>query len=158
MPAPYSQDLRERVIGAVAGGKSARAAALRFGVSVSTGIRWVQRWRAEGHAAARAMGGDHSSRLKDHREAVLQLVARLPDLTLAEIRERLRAEYGVTVGLSTVWRFVAANKLTLKKRACTPPSRTVRTSPQRAAPSSGGNRRSTLTAWSSSTRPGPQPT
>ena len=158
MPAPYSQDLRDRVIGAVAAGKSARAAAIWFGISVSTAIRWAQRWRAEGHAAARAMGGDHSSRLKDHREAVLQLVARQPDLTLAEIRDRLRTEHGVTVGLSTVWRFVEANKLTLKKRACTPPSRTVPTSPKRGAPSSGGNRRSIPTAWSSSTRPGPPPT
>jgi len=145
VPAPYSQDLRDRVIAAVAAGKSARAAAIWFGISVSTGIRWVQRWRAEGHAAARAMGGDHSSRLRDHRETVLQLVARLPDLTLAEIRERLRAEHGVTVGLTTVWRFVEANKLTLKKRACMPPNRTARTSPKRGASSSGGSRPSTLT-------------
>jgi transposase len=158
MPAPYSQDLRERVIAAVAAGKSARAAAVWFGISVSTGIRWAQRWRAEGHAAARAMGGDRSSRLKEHRAALVQLVARHPDLTLAEIRERLRAEHGVTVGLSTVWRFVEANKLTLKKRPCMPPSRTGRMSPRRGAPSSGGSRRSIPTAWSSSTRPGPRPT
>jgi transposase len=123
MPAPYSQDLRDRVIGAVVGGKSARAAAVWFGVSVSTAIRWAQRWRAEGHAAARAMGGDHSSRLTGHRAAVLDLVAREPDLSLAEIRDRLSAEHGVGVAVSTVWRFLEANKLTLKKRACTRPSR-----------------------------------
>jgi transposase len=158
MPAPYSQDLRDRVIAAVAAGKSARGAAVWFDISVSTAIRWVQRWRAEGHAKARAMGGDHSSRLTDHREAVLQLVARHPDLTLAEIRDRLSTEHGVTVGLSTVWRFVEANKLTLKKRAYTPPSRTALTSPKRDAPSSGGNRRSIPTAWSSSMRLGPRPT
>jgi transposase len=61
-----------------------------FGVSVSTAIRWAQRRRAEGHAASRTMGGDHSSRLKDHRAAVLDLVGREPDLSLAEIRDRLR--------------------------------------------------------------------
>jgi transposase len=125
MPSPYSQDLRDRVIAAVAAGKSARGAAVWFGVSVSTAIRWAQRWRAEGHAACRAMGGDHSSRLKDHRAAVLDLVACEPDLTLAEIRDRLRAEHGVGVAVSTVWRFLEANKLTLKKRACTPPNRIV---------------------------------
>ncbi|HVB80323.1 MAG TPA: IS630 family transposase [Candidatus Binataceae bacterium] len=97
MPAPYSQDLRDRVIAAVAGGKSARAAAVWFGVSVSTAIRWAQRWRAEGDAMARAMGGDHSSRLKGHRAAVLDLVAREPDLSLAEIRDRVSAEHGVAV-------------------------------------------------------------
>jgi transposase len=158
MPAPYSQDLRDRVIAAVAAGRSARAAAVWFGVSVSTAIRWAQRWRAEGHAAARAMGGDHSSRLTDHQEAVLALVARQPDLTLAEIRARLYAEQGVSVGLTTVWRFLETNKLTPKKRACMPPSKTVPMSPTLGAPSSGGNRRSTRAASSSSTRLAPPPT
>ena len=154
MPAPYSQDLRERVIGLVAKGSSARSAAGHFSVSVSTAIRWVQRWRSEGHAEARAMGGDHRSRLKDHRTIALELVAKQPDLTLAEIRDALAASCGLTVGLSTVWRFVKAHKLTLKKRACTPPSRTVPMSPKRGASSSGGSRRSTPITWSSSTRPG----
>ena len=57
MPAPYSQDLRDRVIGFIALGGSARAAATRFDVSVSSATRWAQRWRAEGHARPRAMGG-----------------------------------------------------------------------------------------------------
>ena len=34
MPAPYSQDLRERVIGFMALGGSARAAATRFEISI----------------------------------------------------------------------------------------------------------------------------
>jgi transposase len=158
MPAPYSQDLRDRVIAAVAAGRSARAAAVWFGVSVSTAIRWAQRWRAEGHAAARAMGGDHSSRLRDHREAVLRLVAREPDLTLAEICARLHAEQGIKVGLTTVWRFLEINKLTLKKRACMPPSRSAPMLPTPGGPSSGGNRRSTRAASSSSTKPVRPPT
>ncbi len=114
MPAPYSQDLRERVAGAIAQGVSARAAARRFDISISTAIRWAQRWRGEGHAQARAMGGDHRSRLKEHRAFLLELIAREPDLTLREMRSALAAR-GVTVGLMTVWRFLAAHKLTLKK-------------------------------------------
>src|ERR671933_1042494 len=66
MPAPYSQDLRERVIGFMALGGSARAAATRFEVSVSSATRWAQRWRADGHARPRAMGGDRRSRLSEH--------------------------------------------------------------------------------------------
>jgi len=123
MPSPYSQDLRDRVIAAVAAGKSARAAAGHFCIGVSTAIRWVQRWRAEGHAAPRAMGGDHRSRLSDHGALALELGARHPDLTLEEIRQAL-AVSGISVGRSTVWRFVTAHKLTLKKRPSTPPSRT----------------------------------
>lgn len=123
MPAPYSGDLRQRVAAAVAQGASARSAAGRFGVSVSTAIRWAQRWRAEGHAQARAMGGDHRSLLVAHRGRVLELVAQQPDLTLQEIRGALAAQHGITVGLTTLWRFLTGQQITLKKRACTLPSR-----------------------------------
>ena len=74
MPAPYSQDLRRRVIGFMALGGSARAAARRFEVSISSAIRWAQRWRAEGHARPRPMGGDRRSRLSAQGARVLQLV------------------------------------------------------------------------------------
>ncbi len=126
MPAPYSQDLRKRVVVFMALGGSARAAAVRFDVSVSSAIRWAQRWRAEGHARPRAMGGDRRSRLREHGARVLQLVAQQPDLTLQEIRSALAA-CGITVGLSTVYRFLSAHNLTLKKRPCTRPSRIART-------------------------------
>ncbi len=125
MPAPYSQDLRERVLGFMALGGSARAAATRFEVSISSALRWAQRWRAEGHARPRAMGGDRRSRLGEHSTRVLQLVAQQPDLTLQEIRGAL-AVSGITVGLSTVYRFLCAHTLTLKKRPYTRPSRTAR--------------------------------
>ena len=125
MPAPYSQDLRERVIGFMALGGSARAAATRFYGSVSSALRWAQRWKVEGHARPRAMGGDRRSRLSEHGAKVLQLVAQQPDLTLQEIRRAL-AVSGITVGLSTVHRFLAAHNLTLKKRPYTRPSRTAR--------------------------------
>jgi transposase len=107
-------------------GGSARAAAVRFDVSVSSAIRWAQRWRAEGHARPRAMGGDRRSRLSEHGPKVLQLVAQQPDLTLQEIRSALAA-CGITVGLSTVHRFLGAHNLTLKKRPYPRPSRIART-------------------------------
>src|SRR3954465_3474048 len=126
MPAPYSQDLRERVSGFMALGGSARTAATRFDVSVSSATRWAQRWRAEGHARPRAMGGDRRCRLGEHSAEVLQLVARQPDLTLQEIRSALAVSCGITVGLSTVHRFLRAHKLTRKKRPYMRPSRTAR--------------------------------
>jgi hypothetical protein len=58
---------------------------------MSTAIRWAQRLLAEGHARARAMGGDHRSRLVEHRAAVLELVVQQPDLTLQEFRGALTA-------------------------------------------------------------------
>src|SRR5579863_4736374 len=116
MPAPYSGDLRDRVAAAVGTGASARSAAGRFGVSVSTAIRWAQRLRAEGHAQPRAMGGDRRSRLAEHRAVVLELVAKQPDLTLQEIRSALAAQHGIAVGLTSLWRFLQAQQITLKKR------------------------------------------
>jgi transposase len=154
MPAPYSQDLRERVVGFMALGRSARVAAMRFNVSVSSAIRWARRWRVEGHARPRAMGGDRRARLREHGTRVLQLVAQQPDLTLREIRSALTASCGITVGLSTVYRFLVAHNLTLKKRPYTRPSRTARMSPRLGASSSAANRRSIPSAWSSSTKRG----
>ncbi len=57
MPRPYSQDLRDRVVALVTGGRSRRATAKLFSVSVATVVRWSQRFRATGSAAALAMGG-----------------------------------------------------------------------------------------------------
>jgi transposase len=78
-------------------------------------VRWAQRLNAEGHAEARAMGGDRRSRLTGHRATVLTLIAHQPDLTLAEIRAELAERHGICVGLGTVWRFLAAQGITLKK-------------------------------------------
>ena len=72
------------------------------------------------------MGGDRRSRLSAHRVRVLQLIAQQPDMTLREIGSALAASCGITVALSTVHRFLAAQKLTLKKRPYARPNRTVR--------------------------------
>jgi len=116
MAKPYSQDLRVRVVAAVNSGSSASAAARQFGIGISTAIRWSQRWRAEGHANPRAMGGDRRSRLKEHRVTMLTLVAEQPDMTIAEIRKALATKAGIQVGVGTICRFFAVHKLTLKKK------------------------------------------
>lgn len=56
MARAYSQDLRERVLTATAAGTSARQAAERFGVGVSTAIVWVRRARLNGERTARRQG------------------------------------------------------------------------------------------------------
>jgi transposase len=63
------------------------------------------------------MGGDRRSRLTGHRATVLTLIAHKPDLTLAEIRAELAERHGISVGLGTVWRFLAAQGITLKKKS-----------------------------------------
>jgi len=53
MSKPYSEDLRERVVPAVEGGR--RQVASVFEVGVSTVVRWMQRLRATGSLAAKPM-------------------------------------------------------------------------------------------------------
>ena len=63
MARTLSEDLRGRVIAAVEGGASRRAAAERFGVGVATAIRWMRVFRATGATSAQPKGGD----LRSHR-------------------------------------------------------------------------------------------
>jgi len=114
MPKPYSRDLRERVVRAVETGVSRHEAAATFEVSPSSAIRWVTRWRQIGCLAAKRMGGKRSP-LDIHKEWLFELIAKEPDLTLEEIRGRLRA-HGIAVSASSVWRFFDRHKVTFKKK------------------------------------------
>jgi transposase len=114
MPKAYSQDLRERVVGAVEAGASCHEAAAAFEVSASSAIRWVSRWRQSGSVAAKPMGGKHSP-LDAHQVWLLNLIAAEPDLTLEELRGRLR-QRGISVSASSVWRFCERHNITFKKK------------------------------------------
>ena len=114
MPKPYSRDLRERVVRAVEAGASCHDAAGAFEVSVSSAIRWVARFRQTGSVAAKPMGGKLSP-LDAHKDWLLELIAVEPDLTLEEIRARLRGR-GIGANTSMVWRFFARHDITFKKK------------------------------------------
>ncbi len=120
MTKPLSNDLRRRVVASVDGGMSRRAAANRFGIAVSTAIKWVQAWYRTGSYQPRAQGGDNrSQRIEAHAEGILALVEETPDMTLAEIAAHLHAAHGLKVAHSTVWRLLDRHGMTLKKnRAC----------------------------------------
>src|SRR3954451_8482305 len=114
MPRPYSQDLRDRVVASVAGGRAPRASAGKFRVSVATVVRWSQRFRTRGSAAALAMGGHRPHCLASRREWLLARIAAKPDLTLRAIRAELAAD-GVKVSYGAVWAFFAREGITFKK-------------------------------------------
>ena len=119
MSKPLSVDLRERVVAAVDAGMSRRRAAERFGVSLSSAIRWTAQARRTGDVRPRPVGGDQRSRrIEAHAGVILGAVEGKPDITLAELRDLL-ARQGVPVAVSTLWRFFARRRITLKKvRAC----------------------------------------
>ena len=114
MPKPYSSDLRERVIEAVAAGSSRRAAAARFSISVSSAIKWMQRWRGTGSVAARPSGGSRSP-LDEQAATLLELIGSSPDLTLDEVCAALRAR-GVVASRTAVWRFFDRHRIGVKKK------------------------------------------
>lgn len=123
-----SVDLRERVMAAVDGGMSCRAAAARFGVGVSSAIRWRQQQLARGHVRPGRPGGNvRSSAIDGERAFLLTLVEEQSDLTLDEIREALAAR-GTPVSIAAVWRFFDRNQITRKKSRSTQPSRSGPTS------------------------------
>ena len=122
MARSLSVDLRRRVVGAIEGGLSCRAAAQRFGVSAASAIRWRALERREGDVRPKRQGGDrHSQRIEAHAGLILSAVAAKSDITLSELREQLRA-HGVAVAIGTLWRFFKRRKITRKKSRRTLPN------------------------------------
>jgi transposase len=91
MAKALSIDLRERVIAAVNEGTSRREAAVRFGVSASSAIRWCALERETGDPRSKPQGGDRrSARIEAEASRILALVEERPDITLAE---RAKSQY-----------------------------------------------------------------
>jgi transposase len=156
MPAPLPQGIRDRVLAAYDRGKQTKEIADTFGVSEAWARRVKQVRREENRTSRLPMGGARVAKVD--LERLRELVGRQPDATTAELHRRLCDLGGARCSESAVGMALRRLGLTFKKRRCTPPSRTGRTSPSNAGsgrtPSPGGRPR----GWSSSTRPGPRPT
>jgi transposase len=118
MARSLSRDLRCRVIAAVDGGMSRRAAAERFGIGIATAIRWVRDWRVHGRATALPQGGDlRSHRIEGFAPIILGAIEAKVDITLVEIAELLEREHSARFAPSTIWRFLDRRRITFKKTA-----------------------------------------
>ena len=111
-----SNDLRERVVEAVVlGGLSRNQAAAHFKVSIASAVRWVKRFQTTGEISPAPCGGDRrSGRIEAHRDYLLGLIRRSPDMTLLEIQERLIANCGERFAVSVLWRFFDGHEITFK--------------------------------------------
>lgn len=116
MVRPLSNDLRERVVAAAASGDSCRSVAERFGVAVSSVVKWSQRQRATGSVAPARMGGYRKPILDPHRAFIVERIAQTPHLTLHALKDELAAQ-GVKVSHNAVWTFMRREGLTFKKNA-----------------------------------------
>ena len=136
MTRSLSGDLRGRVIAAIEDGVSTREAARRFRIGISTAGAWHRRYRETGETQARKQGQPSRSKLDTHEAFILALIEDAPDITLAEIGERLAAELGVRAAPSTVWLFLDRRGITFNKRRRTPQSSSAPMSCAAALPGS----------------------
>ena len=126
-----------------------------FHCSESWVRRLIQRRRATGSLEPKPTKLPDNNKLDEHDlEQLAALVARQPDMTLAELAAALDEK----VSVPTVWRATQALGLPLKKKPSTPPSRIVPTSPRRGAAGSRTSRTCGSTASCSSTSSAPRPT
>ena len=115
MSKALSMDSRWRTLAAVDAGMSRRAAAGRFGVSVSWVIRSDAQRRTTGSFEPKPRGGDTRSRRIAARHAdVMAAFEEARDQSLEELRARL-AERGIAASSSALPRFFQRRGLTRKK-------------------------------------------
>jgi len=121
--APYSMDLRTRVIKAFETTGDAEEVAITFGVSRAWVHRLIQRRRETGSLAPRKQTKFRRRALAEADERRLAaLITAQPDATLAELRDALPT----SAALSTLWHAINRLQLTVKKngtRRRTAPSR-----------------------------------
>lgn len=118
MGRPHSLDLRERVYGDVASGQSRRAAARRFGVSASTGVRLAKRMEETGSLAPPRQGRPPGGgKLALHCDRLIGWVEAEPDISMPELAAKLEAECGLVAHPASLSRFLLAAGFTVKKNA-----------------------------------------
>lgn len=94
--------------------ESSRSVASRFGVAVSSVVKWSQRYRATGSVGPGTMGGHRKRVLEPHRAFIKERINKTPHLTLHRLKDELAAR-GVTVSHNAVWMFLRREGLRFKK-------------------------------------------
>lgn len=122
----YSQDLRQRVLRAVAAGQTQAEIAKTFAVSVATIKRYLKQRRETGHVQPKAIPGRPAASgavLQAHLRAQLEVH---PDATREEHCQLFQTEHGIPVSTASISRARAALGWTRKKRPWWPANRIKR--------------------------------
>jgi transposase len=110
----YSQDLRERVLRALDRGDRPSEIARRFEVSRIWVYRVRDREQETGVRSSYQIGGHRRSRLAGKEQVLRAWIAAEPDLTLAELQQRL-AQQRVSIKIGALWHQLNKWNLTFKK-------------------------------------------
>lgn len=112
----YSQDLRDRVLRAVERGERPSEIARRFEVSRVWVYQVADRFKASGQRSSLPVGGYRRSRVADQEATLRGWLKEEPDLTLAELCERL-AKRGIEIKAPALWHQLNKWNLSFKKNA-----------------------------------------
>lgn len=116
---PYSQDLRERAIVALEAGKTQAEVATQFQIHKSTLEKWWYRWRDTGSCAALPPASGPQRTLQAAEKFLREEIKKQPDLTLAELCERVQEAKGLVTSPSMMCRELKLLKLPRKKSRST---------------------------------------
>jgi transposase len=119
MPAPYSQDLRRRVINAYYNKEgSQRQIAKRFQVSLTFVRNLLRHYRHTGTIEPKKHGGGTKTKIDNHGFSVIeQMIEKKPDLILSELCRFLKDKTGVKVSKSTMYRYTQKLSISRKKKS-----------------------------------------
>jgi len=109
--APYSMDLRTRVLRDSDAGMPSKEVAAKYSVSRAWVDRLKQRRRETGETRPRQQATFRHRVLEGQEDRLAALITARPDATLAELREALRT----SAALSTLWREIDRLGVTVKK-------------------------------------------
>lgn len=129
MAAPYSEDLRRKIVHACERGtQSQREVAEFFNVSRSFVEVLLRQYRCSGGELVpqRRKCGRHLLLDEACREQLRHWLQEQPDLTLKELIGRLRAKTGIVASEPTMCRVLHQMGMRRKKRPCTPQNGTRR--------------------------------
>lgn len=116
---PYSQDLRERVIAALEAGKTQAEVAAQFDIHKSTLEKWWYRWRDTGSCEALPANSGPKRKLQIAESFIRTEVKKHPDVSLAELCERVQEAKGIRASQSMMCRELQILNLPLKKSRST---------------------------------------
>ncbi len=128
MGRPYGDDLRRKFLSAYDEGEDTlEELAERFLVSVG----WGKKISAQRNRTGQAERVPHRAGRKPHagakaQQQILVWVEAKPDLTLAEIQDKLRSQAAVRLSIPHIWHLLRRMGLRLKKSRSTPANATVK--------------------------------
>ena len=112
----YSQDLRERVLRALERGDRPAEIARRFEVSRVWVYQVRERVEKTGERSSFQIGGHRRSRLAESEPVLRAWIMAEPDLTLAELQQRL-GQQGLAIKVGALWHQLNKWGLTFKKNS-----------------------------------------